>query len=273
MHLPARFAAVILTFIPVFRQQRTWCHAKVLLIGAILAPGKRTVTSLLRITGLSRERRFNTYHLVLNRAVWDLRAAVRLLLGLLITALVPRGPVVLGIDDTIERRRGKRIRAKGIYRDPVRSSKGHFVKASGLRWLSLMLLAPIPWAGRVWALPSLTALAPSERYCRERGRRHKKLTDWARQMGLQARRWLPGREIVLLGDGSFAALELLAALARHGLVCITRLRLPPGRGGWPPPPPAGPRPAEPPPAGAARGGRAPRGQGPPACRTSPTSWR
>jgi hypothetical protein len=133
--------------------------------------------------------------------------------------------VVLGIDDTIERRRGKRISAKGIYRDPVRSSKGHFVKASGLRWLSLMLLAPIPWAGRVWALPFLTALAPSERYCREHGRRHKKLTDWARQLGLQARRWLPGREIVLLGDSSFAALELLVTLARQGLTCITRLRL------------------------------------------------
>ena len=98
-----------------------------------------------------------------------------LLLRLLITTFVPNGPVVLGVDDTIERRRGKRIAAKGIYRDPVRSSKGHFVKASGLRWLSLMLLAPIPWAERMWALPFLTVLAPSERYCRERGRRHKKL--------------------------------------------------------------------------------------------------
>jgi hypothetical protein len=225
MHLPARFAAVILTFAPVFRQQRTWRYAELLLIGAILAPGKRTVTSLLRIAGLSRERRFTNYHRVLNRAAWNPRTAARLLLGLLITVLVPSGPVVLGIDDTIERRRGRRINAKGIYRDPVRSSKGHFVKASGLRWLSLMLLAPIPWAGRVWALPFLTALAPSERYCRERGRRHKKLTDWARQMALQARRWLPGREIVLLGDSSFAALELLLVLARQGLTCITRLRL------------------------------------------------
>jgi hypothetical protein len=170
MHLPARFAAIILTFAPGFQQQRTWRHAELLLIGAILAPGKRTVTSLLRIAGLSGERRFTTYHRVLNRAIWDPRAAARLLLGLLIAAFAPHGPVVLGIDDTIERRRGKRIRAKGIYRDPVRSSKGHFVKASGLRWLSLMLLAPIPWAGRVWALPFLTALAPSERYCRERGR-------------------------------------------------------------------------------------------------------
>ena len=225
MHLPARFAAVILAFAPVFRQRRTWRYAELLLIGAILAPGKRTVTSLLRITGLNRERRFTSYHRVLNRAAWDARAAARLLLGLLIVTFAPSGPIVLGIDATIERRRGKRISAKGIYRDPVRSSKGHFVKASGLRWLSLMLLAPIPWAGRVWALPFLTPLAPSERYCREHGRRHKKLTDWARQMALQARQWLPGREVVLLGDSSFAALELLVTRARHDLISITRLRL------------------------------------------------
>ena len=165
------------------------------------------------------------YHRILNRAVWPPRVAARLLLGLLVDAFAPNGPVLLGIDDTIERRRGKRIAAKGIYRDPVRSSKDHFVKASGLRWLSLMLLVPIPWAGRPWALPFLTALVPSERYCREHGRRHKKLTDRARQMALQARRWLPGREIVLLGDSSFAALELLVTLARHGLIGITRLRL------------------------------------------------
>jgi DDE superfamily endonuclease len=225
MHVPARFAAVILSFAPVFLQQRTRRHAELLLIGAILAPGKRTVTSLLRITGLGRERRFTTYHRVLNRAAWAPRAAARLLLGLLIAAFAPSGPVVLGIDDTIERRRGKRIGAKGIYRDPVRSSKGHFVKASGLRWLSLMLLVPIPWAERNWALPFLTMLAPSERYCRAHGRRHKKLTDWARQVALQARRWLPGREVVLLGDSSFAALEFLVTLARHGLTGITRLRL------------------------------------------------
>jgi hypothetical protein len=225
MRLPSRFVAVILAFAPVFLQQRTWRHAELLLIGAILAPGKRTVTSLLRIVGLGRERRFANYHRVLNRVAWSPRAASRVLLGLLLDAFAPTGPVVLGIDDTIERRRGRRISAKGIYRDPVRSSRGHFVKASGLRWLSLMLLAPIPWAGRTWALPFLTALAPSERHCRERGRRHKRLTDWARQMALQARRWLPGREVVLVGDSSFAALELLAALARHGLICVTRLRL------------------------------------------------
>jgi hypothetical protein len=114
MHLPACFASLILTFAPVFVQQRTWRRAELLLIGAILAPGKRTVTSLLRIAGLGRERRFTNYHRVLNRAAWDARAAARLLLGLLVAAFAPSGPVLLGIDDTIERRRGKRISAKGI---------------------------------------------------------------------------------------------------------------------------------------------------------------
>jgi DDE superfamily endonuclease len=224
LRLPARLAAVILCFAPLFRQH-TWRHAQILLIGAILVPGQRTVTSILRISGLCRERRFVNYHRVLNRAAWSGRAAARVLLGLLLDAFVPKGPVLLGLDDHIERRRGKCISAKGIYRDPVRSSKGHFVKASGLRWLSLMLLVPIAWAGRVWALPFLTALAPSERYSRDRGRRHKTLTDRARQLVLQARRWLPERTLVLVADSSFAALELLAGLGRQGVTCVTRLRL------------------------------------------------
>jgi hypothetical protein len=196
------------------------------LLGAILTPGTRTVSRLLRITGLAQERHFVNYHRVLNRAVWSPRAAASILFRLLLTAFPPRGPVLLGLDDTIERRRGARITGKGIYRDPVRSSHGHFVKASGLRWLSLMLLAPIPWARRVWALPFLTVLAPSERYNQIQGRRQKKLTDWGRQMVLQTRRWLPAeRALVLVTDSSFAALEFLAALTRHHVTCITRLRL------------------------------------------------
>jgi hypothetical protein len=109
---------------------------------------------------------------------------------------VPHGPVVIGLDDTIERRWGMKIKARGIYRDPVRSSHGHFVKTSGLRWLSAMLLVPVPLAAHVfWALPFLTVLCPSERYSAEHRMRHKKLTDWARQMLLQIARWLPGKQI------------------------------------------------------------------------------
>jgi hypothetical protein len=223
-HLPTRFAAVILAFAPLF-VHRSWPHARVLLVGAILAPGRRTVASLLRITGRARERHFVNYHRVLSRAAWCPRAGARILLGLLIDAFVASGPVVLALDDTIERRRGRRIAAKGIYRDPVRSSDAHFVKASGLRWMSLMLLAPVPWAGRVWALPFLTALVPSERFCRERSRRHRSLLDVGRQLAFQARRWLRGRDLVLVGDSGFSALLFLDAMRRSGVTAITRLRL------------------------------------------------
>ena len=221
--VPTRFVPVIVPFAALFRQP-TWRHARALLIGAILAPGVRTVASVLRILGLAHERRFCRYHRVLSRAAWSPLAASRVLLGLLVRAFVPTGPVLVGLDDTIERRRGAKIRAKGIYRDPVRSSQSHFVKAQGLRWLSLMLLAPIPWARRVWALPVLTALAPSERYSAEQHRRHKTLLVWARQLLRQVRRWLPGRTLIAVADSNFAALELLTAL-RAELICITRLRL------------------------------------------------
>ena len=223
-HLPARFAGIILAFAPLF-VHRTWRHARVLLIGAILTPGRRTVTSVLRIMGRGQERCFVNYHRVLSRAAWDPRAGARILLGLLVAAFVPSGPVVIALDDTIERRWGRRIKARGIYRDPVRSSDAHFVKTSGLRWMSLMLLAPIPWAGRVWALPFLTALVPSERSRREQERQHRSLLDVGRQLALQARRWLPGRDLVLVGDSGFSALLFLDALRRCGVTAITRLRL------------------------------------------------
>jgi hypothetical protein len=196
----------------------------ILIAGAILTPGRRTVTAALSIMGLREIATFTTFHRVLNRNRWSPRDLARRLLHQLVETFVPAGPVVMAIDETIERRWGARIRARGIYRDPVRSSHGHFVKASGLRWISLMLLAPIPWAGRVWALPFLTVLAPSERYARERGRRHKLLTDWARQMLIQVARWLPDRQIIVVADMNYAAIELLEAVRRH-LMVITRLRL------------------------------------------------
>ena len=221
--LPSELTSLIVSFAPLFSKP-VWQHAQVLLVGAILAPGKRTVTSALRVMGLSHEPHFQTYHRVLNRACWSSRQASRILLLVLIRNFAPEGALVFALDDTIERRRGGQITAKGIYRDPVRSSHSHFVKASGLRWLCLMLTVPIPWAERVWALPVLTALCPSERYYTDRARPHKKLTEWARQMLRQVKRWLPEREMVVVADSSFAALELLAAVRRE-ITVITRLRL------------------------------------------------
>ena len=144
--LPATMIRLLEPFAPLF-SKRVFQHVQVLVAGTILAPGRRTVSSALRAMGLDQYKRFHRYHRVLSRAEWSSREVSRILLGLLVEAFVCEvDPLVVGIDETLERRRGKKISAKGIYRDPVRSSHRHFVKASGLRWVCLMLLVPIPWA-------------------------------------------------------------------------------------------------------------------------------
>lgn len=237
--LPAELMPLIVEFAPLFSKP-VWEHALVLLAGAILALGKRTVTSCLRIMGLSQETHFQNYHRVLNRARWSALAASRVLLRLLVATFAPRGDLIFGLDDTIERRRGEKIKAKGIYRDPVRSSHSHFVKASGLRWLCCMLLVKIPWAESIWGLPFLTVLCPSERYHSERGRRHQLLTERAWQIIQLIKRWLPERKLIFVGDSSFAVLDLLGCVSRMpGVSVITRLRLDAEL--WDPAPPRQPR--------------------------------
>ena len=222
--LPPRFLSRLAGFSDLFTRP-TWTNVVVLIAGAILAPGRRTVTAALRILGRERDPDFCNFHRILSRAVWSSRAVAGRLLKLLIGTFVPAGtPVVIGLDDTIERRWGPCIRARGIYRDPVRSSKGHFVKASGLRWLSAMLLVHVPWADRIMALPFLTLLAPSQRFYASKSRAPKTLLDCARQAVLQIHRWIPERYVVLVADSTFAAYAFLAAVRKH--VCVvSRLRL------------------------------------------------
>jgi len=224
--LPNALQKVLTPFACLFTKP-TWQKAQVLLVGAVLTPRKRTVTAALRVMGLAQQSDFAKYHQVLNRATWSTFAASQILLGLLLSAFDTGGPLVFGIDETLERRWGKKIKAKGIYRDAVRSSHSHFVKCSGLRWISLMWLVPVPWAGRVWALPVLTALAPSERYCQDQGIRHKKLTAWARQLVLVLRRWLPERQLVVVADSGYSALDFLHSCQHltSPVTVVTRLRL------------------------------------------------
>src|SRR5215207_10002820 len=214
-------------FAPLFSKS-VFQHVQVLVAGAILAPGRRAVSSALRAMGLDQQKRFYRYHRVLSRARWSSREVSCVLLGLLVEAFVCEGdPLVVGIDETLERRYGRKIAARGIYRDPVRSTHENFVKASGLRWVCVMLLVPVPWASRVWALPFRSALAPSERYAAKRGRRHKKITEWAWQLLLVVRRWYPEREIVAVADRAYASLKLLdrCRSLRNPVTFITRLRL------------------------------------------------
>ena len=224
--LPPTMVQVLASFAPLF-SKRVWQHARLLLVGAILAPGRRTVGSALRAMGLDRFERFHRYHRVLSRARWSSLEASRILLGVLLEAFVGEGPLILGIDETLERRYAKKISARGVYRDPVRSTHETFVKSSGLRWVCAMVLVEIPWASRVWALPFLSALAPSERYAAERGRRHKKITEWAWQLLLVVRRWHPQREMVAVADRAYASLKLLDRCRRLSdpITFVTRLRL------------------------------------------------
>jgi hypothetical protein len=225
--LPATMIRALAPFAPLF-SERVFQHVQVLLAGAILAPGRRTVSFALRAMGLDQHKRFHRYHRVLSRAKWSSREAARVLLGLLVEAFVPEGdPLVVGIDETLERRYGRKISARGIYRDPVRSTHETFVKSSGLRWVCVMLLVEVPWACRVWALPFLSALAPSEHYAAKRGKRHKKITEWAWQLLLVLRRWYPQREIVAVADRAYASLKLLdrCRSLSNPILFVTRLRL------------------------------------------------
>jgi hypothetical protein len=222
-----RAPAILTTWLAAFRPCFTapvWSRVLVLVAGAILSPGKRAITQALRVMGLADEPGFRRHHEALSRARWDWRELARRLLMHLLEVPWPGGEVVIAIDDTIERGWGAKIKARGIYRDPVRSSRGMFVKTSGLRWLCLAAVLPVPFAGARWALPFLAVLAPSARWSEAQGHRHKALTDRARQAILQVKRWLARRSVVVVADSRFAALEWIAAVRDH--VClITRLRL------------------------------------------------
>ncbi len=225
---PAEVGAVCAAFASLFTRP-SWRRAQALLCGTLLAPANHVLTAALRALGLASDAGFQNYHRLLNRTRWSAREAAGILLRMLVAAFAPTGPLILGLDETVERRRGPKIQARAIYRDAARSSRECFQKTSGLRWLGLHLLVPVRWARRVWALPFLTALCPSARYAPylARGRRHKSLVERARGLIGQAARWLPGRALIVVADSGYAAIELLAWCQRRPtpVTLITRLRL------------------------------------------------
>lgn len=225
MTLPAEIIAVLSQFAPVF-SERVWDWAQVLIIGAILAPGKRTVTSILRVVGLGQEKQFQNYHRVLNRAKWSSLELSRRLLIALLRVFVQGQVLVLGADETLERRRGAKIPHLGAFRDAARSTKGNKVKSMGLRWLSMMVLVEMPWSLRIWALPFLTVLAPGVKRDAADGKRHKTTGQYLAQMLRQLRRWLPEQALVCVVDGGLASLKLaqLCQAFSRPVTLVTRLQ-------------------------------------------------
>ena len=241
--IPTEIMTLLHQFAPVF-SERIWDWVQVLVVGAILAPGRRTGTSILRVMGLGQERQYQNYQRVLNRARWSSREVGQCLLRMLVAAFVPGdATIVLGADETLERRRGAKIAGLGGFRDAARSTAKNKVKSMGLRWVSMMLLVSVPWNKRTWALPFLTVLAPNRASNQASGKRHKTSLDWIAQMTSQVRRWLPGRRLVLVVDGGLAALKLGVRCQHYceAVTYVTRLQLNAGLFDLPPERKAGTR--------------------------------
>ena len=213
--------AVVLTA-PTYRKALT------LIYGTILSNGRRTITSALRATGMAESQAYGTYHRVLNRAVWSPRALSRILLSLLIQAFVPpSASLVILVDETIEARKGRKIKNKGWFRDPVRSGIRQVNYVLGLRWIVMALVVPVPWSQRSWACPFLAVPARSPKTAARLGRKNWTIVQWTVHLIGWVRRWQPDREIVLVGDGSYAAILLVQRCQRlkQPVKLVSRLRL------------------------------------------------
>ena len=216
--------SVLATFAPLFTRP-TWKNINTLIIGAILCRGARRITSILRVMGLGNVTNFSKCHRVLSRARWDSLAASKILFGLLITLLPIYWPIIIAVDETLERRRGKKIKAKGAYRDAVASSQSRVVICFGLKWECMTLIVPLPWCKRPWALPFLIILSPSKKSDETAGKRHKTSIDWTIQMVRCVSRWLKRKSWILVGDGAYACMALAKACINSGATLISRLRL------------------------------------------------
>lgn len=203
----------------------TWKKIQVLLIGAILCRGARRITSILRVMDLREEKNYSKFHRVLNQASWSGLVLSKILFGMLIKILPESWPIIIAVDETLERRRGKEIKAKGPYRDAVNSSQKYVVICFGLKWECMTLIVKLPWCKRPWALPFLTILSPSKTADDESKRRHKTSIDWTKQMVKLVSRWLRGASWVLLGDGAYACMALAKTCKQRNVTFISRLRL------------------------------------------------
>lgn len=216
--------AYILPFSVLF-SMTNWKNAQTLLCGAIVCKGKRTVCSILRALGLQNTPGFSKFHRLLNGASWSARKGACILLKMLLPC-IPKGirPVIF-IDETLERRKGKKIKAKGLYRDAVASTRSNIVKRYGLKWLVMSLSIRFSFVKRAFALPFFSVLEPSSYCCKQKKKRHKTTIDWACQMIKQVVRWVPNIPFILVGDGGFATGELAWTCLRHNIALVSRLKM------------------------------------------------
>jgi hypothetical protein len=206
----------------------TFSKVLILIYGTILAPGRRTVTAALRAMGLAEEKGYGKYHRVLNRDRWSPWIVSKILLSLLVRVFVPAGGVLLiAVDEHLERRWGPKIKYKGVFRDPIRSTLKRVSYAVGIRWIVLALVVWTPWSRRQWSLPFLAFPALSPKTSQKLGKRHRTVVEWTCFLIDKVRRWYPDRQMALVGDGSYAAVVLVQRCQRFKVPVklVSRLRL------------------------------------------------
>lgn len=221
--LQSDILSILTPFATIFFKTKTWNKAILMITGALLCRGGRTVCGVLRALGMEGEKRFDKYHRLLSRDKWDIFKGSKILLKLL--SGDNDTPIVIAIDEHIERRSGRKIKAKGCYRDAVRSSKGFIVRCFGLKWITVMVLRKFSWANRSFAMPFMTVLASSEKSDEKEGKTHKTTIDWAVQIMKKIRRWSPERKLIFTADGGFASARLALECLKHSVSLVTRLRV------------------------------------------------
>src|SRR5438105_9934133 len=206
MSLPSPIIAVLAYFEPLFTTP-TWKKVVILVVGTLLARGRRTVTAALRQMGQQMNGQFSVFHQVLNRARWSPLEVSRRLLQVLVNTFVSAGGTVeIVIDETLERRWGRKISKRGHWRDSLRSSKERSVSTSGLRWVTMALVVSLPWTKLRWALPFLSVLVTTPKVSEALGQRHKTLARIAQQLVLLVHSFLPGIPIKVIGDGAYSVI-------------------------------------------------------------------
>src|SRR6266568_6591783 len=213
MSLPRPIISILAHFEPLFTAP-TWKKVVILVVGTVLARGRRTVTAALRQMGRQMDPHFSGFHQVLNRARWSPLAVSRRLLQVLVQTFVRAGGTLeIVMDETLERRWGRKISKRGHWRDSLLSSKERSVSSPGLRWVTMALVVRLPWTKRRWALPDFRVLATTPKVSEKLKRQHKTLARLAQQMVMVIRRWLPDLAIKVIGDGAYSVIEL-------GLTCV-----------------------------------------------------
>ncbi len=223
MFLRAEIMPLLESFRPVFTAP-TYQKATSLVVGTILAKGRRTVTAALRVLGLAGD--WAKYHHVLNRAQWAGLAVSAILLKLLVNTFVACEAVIyMSVDETLERQWGPQIKQRGDWRDSLASSRKLNVSTSGLRWLSVAVVVQVPWSPLNWALPFLHVLLTTPKVSAARGIRHRTVAKRTMQVVCWLRRTLSGRAIHLIGDGAYSVIELGLRCQANGITLIAPLRL------------------------------------------------